>query len=91
MYSLAQLVSIIYQEANEGIVLQTSPTTNQTTTQAYGSVLQPFGMERDELRVYYSLLVAVFFIVIFTCSFLFIGICKVIIARLTQKIYIEMF
>ena len=80
LYSLVQLVSIIYQEASEGIILQTSPTTNQTTTiPSYGSVLQPSGMERDELRVYHSLLAVVFVIVIFTCFLLFIGIYKVCI------------
>jgi hypothetical protein len=90
--SLVQLVSILYQESRDGIILQTSPTTNQTSTiSSYGSVLQPSGMERDELRVYHSLVVVVFFFIIFTCFFLFIGICKVIIARLTNNITFKMF
>ena len=91
LYSLVQLVSIIYQEAMKGIILQTSPTTNQTsTTPAYGSILQPSGMERDDLRIYHSVLVVVFFFVIFTCFLLFIDICKKIIARLTKNITLKM-
>ena len=91
-YSLVQLAFILYQEAREGIIPQTSPSTNQTSaTPAYGSVLQPSGMEIDELRVCHSLLVVVFFFVIFKCFFLFLGICKVIIARLTKKITLKDF
>ena len=90
-YSLAQFVFILYQEAKEGLILQTSQTTNHSsTTPAYGSVLQPSGMERDELRVYNSLLVFVFFFVIFTCFLLFIDICKKTIARLTKNITLKM-
>jgi hypothetical protein len=79
-YSLLQLVSILEQESREGIIIQASASPNQTSTTpayAYGSVLQPSGMEREELRVYHSLLVVVFVIVIFTCFLLLIGICKV--------------
>ena len=91
LYSLVQLVSIIYQETREGIILQTSPPTNHSSTiPAYGSVLQPSGMERDELRVCHSLLIVVFFFVIFTCFLLFIDICKKIIARLTKNITLKM-
>eukprot|EP00091_Calanus_sinicus_P010423 TRINITY_DN24249_c0_g1_i1.p1 TRINITY_DN24249_c0_g1~~TRINITY_DN24249_c0_g1_i1.p1 ORF type:complete len:124 (-),score=47.11 TRINITY_DN24249_c0_g1_i1:75-422(-) len=45
-------------------------------TPAYGSVLQPTGMEREELRVHHSLLAAVFVLVILTCFLLLLGICK---------------
>jgi hypothetical protein len=51
----------------EGIILQTSLTPNQTSTvTAYGSVLQPSGLEREKLRIYYSLLLGVFTIVVLT-------------------------
>ena len=78
LYSLLQLVSILEQESREGIIIQAPASPNQTsTTPSYGSVLQPSGMEREELRVYHSVLVVVFVIVIFTCFLLLIGMCKV--------------
>ena len=71
LYSFVQLFPIIVQE---GIILQHQ---NQTsTTPVYGSVLQPPGMEREELRVYHSLLVVVFTMVLLTCFLLVIGILR---------------
>ena len=78
MYSLVQLVSILEQELQEGIILKSPHQTSPTA--AYGSVLQPPGMEREELRVYNYLLLVVFIIVIFTCFLLVIGICKVMLS-----------
>ena len=78
VYSLVHLVSLLHCEVGEGIILQSSTNTNQPSpTPLYGSVLQPSGMERGELRVYHSLLIIVFSTVIFTCFCLVIGICKV--------------
>ena len=89
VYSLVQILSILSQELQEGILLA-SP--NQTSpTPAYGSVLQPPGMEREELRVYNYLLLLVFIIVIFTCFLLVIGICKVNLVAVIIKFYVTSF
>ena len=56
VYGLIQIVSILEQEAGEGILLQSFQTHNITTTNpAYGSVLQTSGSERERLRIYYFL------------------------------------
>ena len=79
MYSIVHIVSLLMQfDAEEGIILQPSTDTNQTSpSPLYGSVLQPSGMDRGELRVFHSLLLGVFCMVIFTCFCLVIGIFKV--------------
>ena len=75
VYSLVQLVYIVEQEAREGVILpDTIDTANHSS---YGSVLQPSGMERVELRVFHSLLFLVFSMVIISCFLLVIGVCKV--------------
>ena len=72
MYSLAHILSILEQEAREGIILQ--PRNSSTL---YGSVLNPPSIEREELRVYHFLLLLVFFFVLCSCPILFVGIYKV--------------
>ena len=69
---------VLHYEDGEGIILQPSHSPNQTSpTTPHGSVLQPPGMERQQLVVYHSLLLLVFIVVFFTCFLLAIGIVKV--------------
>ena len=47
------------------------------TSTVSGSVIQPLGMEREELRVFHWVLLVVFLVVFMAGILLIIGICKV--------------
>ena len=90
MYSCAQVSSIVKQEMSEAVLLyradyNSSTTTmlgdrftNNTSTPAFsGSVIQPLGMEREELRVFHWVLLLVFLSVFVAGVLLIFGIWKV--------------
>ena len=78
---MVQLSSIVEQEMTAGVLMElsnnTSPTTLFHPVPLYGSVLQPHGMEIEELRVFHWVLLVVFMAVFSTCILLTIGIYKV--------------
>ena len=74
VYSLVQLVCIVEEEAREGTLFLTYQASNQSSS---GSVIHPAGIVREELRVFHSLLLIVFSMVLFSCLLLILGICKV--------------
>ena len=90
MYSCAQVSSIVKQEMSEAVLLyraeyNSSTTTmlgdkfnDNTSTSAFsGSVIQPLGMEREELRVFHWVLLLVFLSVFVAGVLLILGIWKV--------------